>query len=44
MRNKLKNYIFIIFYFLLASNSANTNEPFVFNITEVEILEEGMQE
>ena len=41
MRNKLKNYILILFYFFLISKNVYANEPFVFNITEIEILEDG---
>jgi LPS-assembly protein len=43
MKNKLKNYISILFCFFLLYKSANANEPFVFNITEIEILEDGNQ-
>ena len=41
MRNKLKNYITILFCFFLFSKCADANEPFVFNVTEIEILENG---
>ena len=41
MRNKLKNYISILFCFFLISKNVYANEPFVFNITEIEILEDG---
>ncbi|WP_435165114.1 LPS-assembly protein LptD [Candidatus Pelagibacter bacterium nBUS_28] len=43
MRNSLKKYLFILFYFLIATKSINANEPFIFDITEVEILENGNQ-
>ena len=43
MKNKLKSYIFILFCFFLLSKSVNANEPFVFNVTEIEILEDGNQ-
>ena len=41
MRNKLKNYISILFCFFLLYKGVNANEPFVFNVTEIEILEDG---
>ena len=41
MRNKLKNYIFVFFCFFLLSKNVYANEPFVFNVTEIEILEDG---
>ena len=43
MKNKLKIYIFILFCFNLLTESVNANEPFVFDITEIEILENGNQ-
>ena len=43
MRNKLKNYIFILLCFFLLSKSIKANEPFIFNVTEIEILENGNQ-
>ena len=43
MKNKLKNYISIFCCFFLLCNSVNANEPFVFNVTEIEILEDGSQ-
>ena len=43
MKNKLKNFIFIFFCFFLLCKSVNSNEPFVFNVTEIEILENGNQ-
>ena len=43
MKNKLKSYISILFCFILLSDNANANEPFIFNVTEIEILEDGNQ-
>jgi len=43
MKNKLKNFIIIFFCFFLLCKSVNSNEPFVFNVTEIEILENGNQ-
>jgi len=43
MRNKFKSYIIILFCFFLVSKSSNANEPFIFNVTEIEILEDGNQ-
>ena len=43
MRNKFKSSIFIFIILFLTCKSANTNEPFVFDVTEVEILENGNQ-
>src|SRR5210317_1129428 len=43
MRNKLKNYILVFFCFFLLSKNVCANEPFVFNVTEIEILENGNQ-
>src|SRR6056300_374917 len=43
MKNKLKNYIFIFFCFSFLCKSANSNEVFIFNVTEIEILENGNQ-
>ena len=43
MRNKLISYISILFCFVLISKSLNANEPFTFNVTEIEILEDGNQ-
>ena len=42
MKNKLKFYIHFFCFFLL-SKSLNANEPFIFNVTEIEILENGNQ-
>ena len=43
MRNKLKSYISILFCFFLFFKSLSANETFVFNVTEIEILEDGNQ-
>ena len=43
MKNKLKSYISILFYFFLLSGGINANEPFIFNVTEIEILDNGNQ-
>ncbi|MAV23214.1 MAG: organic solvent tolerance protein [Gammaproteobacteria bacterium] len=43
MRNKLKSYITILFCFFILCKSVNANEPFIFNVTEIEILEDGNQ-
>ena len=43
MKNKLKSFIVIFFYFFLLCKNVNSNEPFVFNVTEIEILENGNQ-
>ena len=43
MKNKLKNYISILFCFFLFHKTVSANEPFVFNMTEIEIIENGNQ-
>jgi len=43
MRNKFKIYIFIIFYFFILCKNLNADEPFVFDVTEIEILDDGNQ-
>ena len=43
MKNKLRSFIIIFFYFFLLTKSVNSNEPFIFNVTEIEILENGNQ-
>ena len=43
MRNKFKSYIFILLIFFLVFKSVSANEPFIFDITEIKILEEGNQ-
>ncbi|MDA8778229.1 hypothetical protein N9M87_00325 [Candidatus Pelagibacter bacterium] len=41
MKNKFIYYLSIIFFSLLTLKAVNANEPFVFNVTEIEILENG---
>ncbi len=41
MKNKLKSILFILFLFFVLSINAQSSEQFNFNITEVEITEEG---
>ena len=43
MKNKLKSFTLIFFCFFLLCKSVNSNEPFEFNVTEIEILENGNQ-
>ena len=43
MKNKLKIYISILICFYFFFKSVNANEPFIFDITEIEILEDGDQ-
>ena len=43
MINKIKSHILILFCFCLVHKSVNANEPFVFDVTEIEILENGNQ-
>ena len=43
MKNKLKNYISILLCFFLFHKTVSANEPFVFNVTEIEIIENGNQ-
>ena len=43
MKNKSKIYISILFCFYLFTESVNSNETFIFDIREVEILEDGNQ-
>src|SRR5210317_1198085 len=43
MKNKLRSFIIILFYFFLLSKSVNSNEPFILDVTEIEILENGNQ-
>jgi LPS-assembly protein len=43
MKNKLKSYISILFCFILLFKNAYANEPFIFDVSEIEILEEGNQ-
>ena len=41
MRNKFKGWIFILCCVFLVSNISKANEQFIFNVTEIEILENG---
>ena len=43
MRNNLKNFLLILIYCLFVFKSVNAIEPFVFEVTEIEILEDGNQ-
>ena len=43
MKNKLKNFIFILLCILFTSKNLNAREPFIFDVTEIEILEDGNQ-
>ena len=43
MKNKFKRFIFILLCFIFVFKSVNANEPFIFNVTEIEILENGNQ-
>ena len=43
MKNKLKIYTSILVCFFFITKSVNANEPFTFNVTEIEILEDGNQ-
>ena len=43
MINKFKRYIIILFCFCLSFISVSAKEPFVFDVTEIEILEDGNQ-
>ena len=43
MKNKFRYLLLILFHSLLPLNVVNANEPFVFNVTEIEILENGNQ-
>jgi LPS-assembly protein len=43
MRNKFKSSIFIFLIFFLVFKNANANESFIFDVTEIEILENGNQ-
>ena len=41
MKNKFRNFIFILFCIFVISKNGNANEPFIFDVTEIEILENG---
>ena len=41
MKNKFYTLILVIFIFVFLSKNINANEPFIFDVTEIEILENG---
>ena len=43
MKNKFNNLIFVLFCIVFISKNVNANEPFIFDVTEIEILENGNQ-
>ena len=43
MKNKFNNLLFILFCFIFLSKNINADEPFIFDITEIEILDNGNQ-
>ena len=43
MKNRFKNLILILLFTIFGLNKIKANEPFIFNITEIEILENGNQ-
>ena len=43
MKNKFYTLILILFCFVFLSKNVNGNEPFIFDVTEIEILENGNQ-
>jgi LPS-assembly protein len=43
MKNKFKYFIFFLLCILFTSKNLNASEPFIFDITEIEILENGNQ-
>src|SRR6056300_285063 len=43
MKNKFNNLLFILICFIFLSKNINADEPFIFDITEIEILENGNQ-
>jgi LPS-assembly protein len=43
MKNKFYSLILILFCFVFLSKNINANEPFIFDVTEIEILENGNQ-
>jgi LPS-assembly protein len=43
MKNKFYTLILILFCFVFLSKNVNANEPFIFDVTEIEILENGNQ-
>ena len=43
MKNNLKNFILILFFFSYLLENVYANEPFIFDVTEIEILKNGNQ-
>ena len=43
MKNKFYNLLFILICFIFLSKNINADEPFIFDITEIEILDNGNQ-
>ena len=43
MKNNFKNSVIFLLYFFLVFQNVNANEPFIFDVTEIEILENGNQ-
>jgi LPS-assembly protein len=43
MKNRFRNFLFILIYSLFTFKSVYAIEPFIFNVTEIEILENGNQ-
>ncbi|MDA9878279.1 organic solvent tolerance protein [Candidatus Pelagibacter sp.] len=43
MKNKFNNLLFILICFTFLSKNINADEPFIFDITEIEILDNGNQ-
>ena len=43
MKNNFINLLILIFCILTTVKNVNANEPFVFDVTEIEILKEGNQ-
>ena len=43
MKNKYKYFLLILIFIMPTLETVNANEPFIFNVTEIEILENGNQ-
>jgi len=43
MTNNSKFFLFFLFFSLIMLNNSKSNEPFIFDVTEIEILNEGNQ-
>ena len=43
MKNNLKFYLLILSFIIIIIKNVHANEPFEFNITEIEILQNGNQ-